>query len=141
MSDAYDHSKHVDKWMSEAAKDLAPGQLMQLFEQTMGALWNRTHRTLGSVTLGAVTDRVLVNASERFAPFESLKVEAKGIDFGTLREQSAVFDDSDALGEGIRFVIVEFMSVIGNLTGDLLTPGLYAELSKIKLKDLALKGE
>jgi len=126
--------------MREAAKGLPPGQLLQLFEQTMGALWNRTHRTLGSVTLGAVTDRVLINASERFAPFESLKVEAKGIDFQELRERTDIFGDGKALAQGIQFVIVEFVSVIGNLTGEILTPGLYLELSKITLKDLARKG-
>jgi hypothetical protein len=127
--------------MRDAAKSLPPEQLLQLFEQAMGALWNRTHQTLGSVTLGAVTDRVVVNASEKFAPFESIKVETQGIDFRELRKQAGVFDDGDALAEGIRYVIVEFVSVIGNLTGDILTPGLYSELSKITLKDLALKGK
>jgi hypothetical protein len=141
VSDADDHSKHVDKWIKDVGKRLPPEQLMQLFEQTMGALWNRTHRTLGGVTLGAVTDRVLVHASEKFAPFESIKVDTEAIEFRALREQPGVFDDRDALAEGIRFVIAEFISVIGSLTGDLLTPGLYEVLSKITLKDLALKGE
>jgi hypothetical protein len=127
--------------MRDVAKGLPPERLMQLFEQTMGALWNRTYQTLGGVTLGAVTDRVLVNAAERFGPFGSIRVETEGIEFQSLREQSGIFDDADALTEGIRFVIVEFTSVIGNLTGDLLTPGIYAELAKITQKDLALKGK
>jgi hypothetical protein len=141
VSDAYDHSKHVDKWMRDLAKSLPPEQLMQLFERTMGALWSRTYRTLGGVTLGAVTDRVLDSASERFAPFGSITVGTEGIDFQALRELSGVFDDRGALAEGIRFVIVEFISVIGNLTGDLLTPALYVELSKITRKDLAPNGK
>jgi len=141
VSKASEHSKYVNSWMREVAQGLPPSQLLQLFEQTMGALWNRTHQALGSVTLVAVADRVLVYASEKFTPFESLKVEETGINFLELRERADAFSDGDALAEGIQFVIVEFVSVIGNLTGDILTPGLYSELSKITMKDLAQQGK
>jgi hypothetical protein len=115
---------------------LSPDQLLQLFEHAMGALWNRAHPTLGDVTLSAIMDRVLYNASERFSPFERLKVEPTGIDFRGFHEEGNVFDD-DELIEGIQFVIVEFLVVIGNLTGEILTPALRSELSKITAKDSA----
>lgn len=121
--------------MTQSAEGLSSDELLQLFEQAMAALWNRAHRTLGDVTLGAITDRVLYSASERFAPFESLKVEANGIDFRQLRERG-VFD-ADDLAEGIRFVLVEFLAVIGNLTGEILTPALHLELSKVALNNSA----
>ncbi len=136
MSDATDHSKHVASWMKEAANGLPPEQLLQLFEQAMGALWNRAHRTLGDVTLSAIMDRVLYNAAERFPFFQSLSVDPNGIDFQELRERENVFDDSD-LAEAIRFVIVEFLVVIGNLTGDILTPALHSELSRVTPDDSA----
>ena len=66
VSDAHDHSNHVNKWMTQAAaEDLSPEQLLQLFEQAMNALWNRAHLTLRDATLTAIMDRVLYNASER----------------------------------------------------------------------------
>ena len=134
MADDSVHSKHVNNWMKQATSGLSPEELLDLFEQAMAVLWNRAHLILGDVTLSAIMDRVLYNAAERFSPFESLKVEPTGIDFAELHEQENVFDDGD-LAEGIRFVIVEFLVVIGNLTGEVLTPALHSELSKITPKD------
>lgn len=99
----------------------------------MAALWNRAHLTLGDVTLAAITDRVLYNAAEKFPPFESITVGPAGMDFEGLREEGAVLDGDD-LAEGVRFVITEFLTVIGNLTGEILTPALHSELSKVTLK-------
>jgi hypothetical protein len=141
VSDAHDHSRHVDKWITQAAaQDVSSEQLFQLFEQAMDALWNRAHLTLGDVTLTAVMDRVLYNASERFVPFESLKVEQSGIDCRELRERGEIFNCGD-LREAMRFVLVEFLVVIGNLTGELLTPALHSELSKVSAKDSVAGGK
>ena len=134
MPEPQDHSHQVNAWMMQAAKGLPPEQVLQLFEQAMAALWSRAHLTLGDVTLSAIMDRVLYNSAERFPPFESLTVGANGMDFEELREQATVLDGDD-LAEGIRFVITEFLAVIGNLTGEILTPSLHAELSKVTLKD------
>ncbi|HEV8725798.1 MAG TPA: hypothetical protein VGW77_34715 [Candidatus Binatia bacterium] len=134
MSDAQDHSDHVNKWMTQTAQDLSSDQLLELFEEVTQALWSRAHLTLGVVTLTAVMDRVLYNASERFSPFESLKVVPGGIDCQELRDRGEVLDGGD-LREAMRFVVVEFLVVIGNLTGELLTPALHSELSKITPKD------
>ena len=41
------------------------------------------------------------------------------------------------LVEGIRFVLVEFLTVLGNLTAEILTPELHSELSNVVLpKDI-----
>jgi len=93
VADAHDHSHHVSTWMGQAAKGLSSEQLLLLFEQAMGALWNRTHVPLGAVTLTAIMDRVLHNASERFPAFELLKVEASGIDCRELHKARADFND------------------------------------------------
>ena len=136
MAEARDHTNHVNTWMHEAARGLSSDQLLELFEQGARALWNQAYLTLGEITLTAILDRVLYDAAERFPPFELLKVEATGIDCRELRDQREVLDDRD-LAEGIRFVLIEFLIVIGNLTAEILTPALHAELSKVKLDDPA----
>jgi len=113
---------------------------MELFERAMGALWKRSHLTLGDITLAAIVDRVLYSAAEQFPSFKSLKVEPTGIDFEKFRAQHANFNGRE-LSEGIRFVITEFIVVIGNLTAEILTPVLHAELSKVTLKKQARGGE
>lgn len=140
MFDAVDHSQHVDTWMGRAGKDLSQEQLLKCFQQAMTALWNRAHLTLGVVTLTAIMDRVLYNASERFPPFGSLKVEAHGIDCQELLKRGEVYDDRKLRG-GIRFVVLEFLVVIGNLTGELLTPSLHSELSKVVAMNAPLRGK
>jgi hypothetical protein len=140
VSDAHDHSARIDAWMRQAGGDVSPKQLLQLFEQAMGALWNRAGLTLGDVTLAAIVDRVLHTAAEQFPPFASLKVERAGIDFREFRAQTTEFSQSELL-DGVRFVVTEFIVVIGNLTAEILTPALHAELSKVTLKDHAPGGE
>ncbi len=98
-------------------------------------LWKQTLTTLGEVTLTAIAGRVLHNASEQFPLFSSLKVERPtGLHFGALRERIRAGDDS-GLREGSRFVLVEFLTVLGNLTAEILTPELHAELSKVALPE------
>jgi hypothetical protein len=122
------HDTRVDAWMAWAATD-RPERLFEAFEGSFGAMWRRAYLTLGDVTLIAILDRVLYTAAERFPVFSSLEVNAKGLQSDRFR---AIADGSsrDDLGEGIRFVLVEFLTVLGNLTGEVLTPALHAELAK-----------
>jgi hypothetical protein len=113
-------------------KASSPELVLQLFETALGALWRRAQVTLGDVTLTAIVDRVLYNAAEKFPLFSSLKVEPSGVRCQELRERAPSLRDSE-LREGIRFVLVEFLTVLGNLTAEILTPELHANLSKVAL--------
>jgi len=119
-----------------ATADLSSRQLAQLFEQAVGAIWRRAYITLGEITLTAVAERVLYVAAEKFPLFESLEVGEKGVVCQGLLE-SANTDDEGQLNDGIRFVLIEFLLVIGNLTGGILTPALHSELDKVSLEELA----
>jgi hypothetical protein len=123
--------------MGQRANGRTSEQLVELFERAMVALWNRSQITLGEITLAAIVDRVFYSAAEQFPPFQSLKVEQTGIDFKKFRAQNADFNSSE-LSEGVRFVITEFIVVIGNLTAEILTPALHEELSKVTLRKQAL---
>jgi hypothetical protein len=125
------HEACVDAWLERSAKDPSPQVLLQLFEAALSALWTRTKTTLGEVTLTAIAERVLYNTSEQFPLFSSLKVEPTGgIPFRELREQLSSGHGSE-LTKGIRFALVEFLTVLGNLTAEILTPELHAELSNV----------
>src|SRR4029077_14703976 len=113
-------------------------QLAQLFEQAMGAIWHRAYLTLGELTLTAIVDRVLYNATENFPTFGSLKLDTNGINCAEFRERASTMSERE-LAKSIHFVLVELLTVIGNLTAEVLTPFLHSELSKITLKDSADK--
>ena len=131
MTDESDHAAFVNAWLERSTQSLSPSLRLELFEASLGALWSSAHLTLGDVTLMAIGDRVLHNAAEKFPFFAGLKVEPnRGIQGQDLRERVSSLDDAE-LDAGIRFVLVEFLTVIGNLTAELLTSDLHAELSKV----------
>jgi hypothetical protein len=127
------HAGCVEAWLEGAAKDLSPQRLVQLFEAALGVLWARTETTLGVVTLTAIAERVLYTAAQRLPPFSCLVVEpGGGIQCRALHTQLGSFSDAQ-LREGASFVLVEFLTVLGNLTADILTPELHAALSEVSL--------
>ena len=129
MNDSSVHHETVRAWMRQTA-GLPSDQLAQLFEEAIGVLWRRASPTLGEVTLAAIADRVLYNAAEQFPVFDALKLSAGGVDGAEFRERAGRLSGRE-LTEGVPFVLVEFLTVIGNLTADILTPVLHAELSRV----------
>lgn len=129
MANNNPHRAHVDAFIRRAAAGSSSERLVRSFEAAAFALWRRAHRTLGDITLTAIFDRVLYNAAEQHPLLASLEVGASGLDCEELREQSSGLDP-DELAEGIRFLLEEFLSVLGNLTAEILTPALHAELER-----------
>ncbi|MEZ0230156.1 MAG: hypothetical protein ACAI25_16155 [Planctomycetota bacterium] len=120
----------VDHWLDRETKGVPADRLLLLFERAIAALWRRTHVTLGEVTLGAVIERVLYHATEKYPFLAPLEVGHEGVRFERLRQ---TLDPSVApVTEAFRFVLVEFLTVIGNLTDDILTPALHSELSSVQ---------
>jgi hypothetical protein len=130
MIDEYDHAASVNAWLEHSTKSLSPKLRLEMFEASLCALLSCVRMTLGDVTIMAIMDRVLLNAAEKFPFFSAFTVEPnRGVQGQDLRERVAALDASELM-DGIRFVLVEFLTVIGNLTAEVLTLELHAELSK-----------
>lgn len=141
MRDEGHHAASVDAWLERSAKDRSPKVLLELFEAALGAMWARTLTTLGEVTLTAIAERVLHDASEKFPLFSSLKVDpTSGIQLDGLLQQVRSVHAAE-LREGSRFVLVEFLTVVGSLTAEILTPELHSELSRVAVRDDGDKGK
>ena len=124
-------SKHhvvVSGWLQRAARGDTTEALIRAFEEAFAALWQRSLLTLGEITLTAIVERVLHVATKRFPVLGSLKVEASGLNCQELRGRTDL--RIDQISEAIPFVLVEFLTVLGKLTAEILTPALHAELSK-----------
>jgi len=131
VPDANSHAAPVDAWLKRAARDVPPQELLRNFEQVFGALWSLTLVTLGEVTLIAITERVLLTSSARFPFLSALEIEpTSGIRCHALQGRVGAVRDP-RLRAGLRFVLVEFLTVLGSLTAELLTPELHAELASI----------
>jgi len=127
MLEAREHGACVDAWLERAANRLPSDRLLLVFVQGFDALWGRAHQTLGDVMLMAIADRVLYVAAEQYPFLSALKVEPAGIRCQELQQQAGSLH-RDRLAEAVRFVLVEFLTVLGTLTAEILTPALHAEL-------------
>lgn len=115
--------------MARASK-LGPGEpLVGAFEAAFVALWARAHQTLGDVTLTAIVDRVLYVTAERHPACSGLELGGTGVRWEAFRERAKSLPEAE-LVEGVRFALLEFLSVLGALTGEVLTPPLHAELDR-----------
>ena len=125
----------VASWIERAADGLSGDELVQLFDLALAALWKRSYRPLGDVTVAAIMDRVTHDATERFPLLAGLQVEASRVSCVDLHKRAAGMGDADgaALREGIRFMLVEYLTVLGNLTADIFTPALRETLSVVAL--------
>lgn len=129
MEEQPDHSACVHAWLERATSGLPVRQLPLAFEQALNAVWRRAEPILGDVTLTAIADRVFYTAVERFPFLQSIDVSSGGVRCAALAARPEA-GDSDLLVPGLRFLLVEFLTVLGNLTADILTPALHSELSK-----------
>lgn len=131
MRDEGGHAACVDAFLERTAHGLSSDLLLPLLGSAFGAVWTRTKSTLGEVTLTAIAERVFFNAAEKFPAFGSLTVDsAVGIASDTLGSTGRTAD-ANVTREGVRFVLVEFLTVLGNLTAEVLTPELHAALTKV----------
>ena len=122
----------VASWIERTTPGLSGEEHVQLFEMSLAAMWRRSQRPLGEVTVAAIMDRVVDAAVERFPVLAGLRVEASGVSCLELRARAAETDDAQFL-EAMRFVLVEYLTVLGNLTADIFTPALRAELSAVAI--------
>jgi hypothetical protein len=128
MTGGNEHEGAVTTWFERAAQDRSVESQIQAFEATFAALWQRSHLTLGDVTLTAIVERVIHTATGQYPLLTSVEVSASGVSCRILRSQAGLRQDQ--VSAAIRFVLVEFLTVLGNLTAQILTPVLHAELLK-----------
>jgi hypothetical protein len=133
------HSDIVRAWRDSQAEPLSQQALVELYEHALDALWRRTHQSLGEVTVMAIMERVLHYGAERFPHLATLKVETSGVHFGELRQAAPKLEVA-LLDESLAVLVVELLRVFGVLTGEILTPGLHAELRKVQVQSVDEKG-
>ena len=123
-----EHTARVHDWLQHAADGESSDRLCRCFEDVFLRLWQRARRTLGDVTLSAIVDRVLYNASRQHPVLGSIALDTTGPRFEQLYERCGSLRP-DELEPAVRFVLLEFLTVLDNLTAGVLTPALHAELA------------
>lgn len=131
MPESILHEHCVDGWLALAAcAGTPPHLLIARLRLAVDALWKRCRDRLGEVALMAIADRVLHETRVRHPCFGDLRLDEKGIAFDGLGgpDRGAGLD---AVRGAARFLLCEFLRIVGRLTAEVLSPALHAELARI----------
>ena len=127
-NDGRSHDEIVTAWL-KGAEGMSAGGVLDLFEEGMQRMLRRARPTLGETTLSAILDRVLYTATERYPFLGSLQVKNGSADFDGVREGLTAIPAEDVT-QAAQFAMVEFLTVVGHLTAEILTPALHTALSE-----------
>ena len=127
MGHENEHHLIVNAWF-QRVQGRSVEALLQAFEDTFAAVWQRSSLTLGEVMLKAIVERVIHTSTEEYPVLASLAVGPSGLRCKELRSREGLRHDQ--IFAATQFVLAEFLTVLGNLTAQILTPALHAELSK-----------
>jgi hypothetical protein len=122
------HEDSVDRWLDRSVNHQSSIELARLLYRATDALWERAITALGSVTLTAIIGRVFHGAESKY-PFLS-HAHGKNAARRVELERIAAVPAAELI-EGMRFVLVELLAVIGRLTAEILTPELHAALQDV----------
>ena len=121
------HSKIVEEWQTKAAKGLTSTQKVQLLEKAIKVVEARATQTISRVTLVVILDRVLYQSKDKYPCLSKATVDSNTISFAELYSKNFTTDFTEAL----LFFLVEFLTILGRITSDILTTPLHEELLKV----------
>jgi hypothetical protein len=126
------HAAVVDAWL---ARSLADGSVdaLDVFRVAFEALWSHAATTLGSATLIAIAERVLHTATMRYGFLVAVNPRPNGDGRWKqkLHERLGAVPSPELI-EGLRFAMIELLTVIGRLTAEILTDELHAAIGASK---------
>jgi hypothetical protein len=132
------HEAVVDAWLARSVDHDSTVEIVRLFHAALGAVWNRAVTILGPVTLTAIAERVLHNATERY-PFLSAIDRRSNSDrrsggdarwMERLHERLVTVPRAPLI-ESLRYGLIELLTVIGALTAEVLRGELHAALEAV----------
>ncbi|MGZ3693609.1 MAG: hypothetical protein ACXWQO_05425 [Bdellovibrionota bacterium] len=128
------HKTLVSAWAEKNTKGLNAEQLVRLFSAAIRAVEQRCLTTLSSITVMVVLDRALEESKETYAFLSDITVETQGLDLGGLLGKCKNYK-LEELREGLQDLLIGLLTVIGNITADILTAPLHKQLLEINCEN------
>jgi len=126
------HSAVVDAWLKRSVEHGSSSEIVGLFGAAFEGLWSRAVTALGSVTLTAIGERVLATSTGRYPFLSVINLRPNGDSRWRhhLYERLATTPRLDLLA-GLRFALIELLTVIGRLTAEILSDELHAAITVV----------
>ncbi|MGZ3697887.1 MAG: hypothetical protein ACXWPM_08575 [Bdellovibrionota bacterium] len=122
----------VNEWLDKKTLNLPPAKLVPLFEEAIGVLQARTEITLSEVTVSAIFDRALFLSQQKYPLLSGMKIDSKKIVWNETVTQLRDHRPAEVT-EAFRYLLIELLTIIDNLTAGVLTQSLSRELSKVPM--------
>lgn len=130
MTEPIDHDGFVAAWLERVAAGRSSRELIELLELALNALCATAQKILGEVTLTAIVDRVLHEAVEGHPFLADLIFDSSSVSCKKVLEHANLPAEAETQ-RGLQFVLAEFLTVMGNLTAEILSPAFHGALSNI----------
>ncbi len=121
------HAIQVDAWIEKSVNGLSQAAQAQIFKDAVEVIEKRILATLSAITWNAILDRALIRSAQSFPLLSGIKIQLGGISIDglllNLQDQKA-----NQVIEAFRFLLIEILTIVGNLTAGVLTEPLYREL-------------
>ena len=121
------HAGVVADWLGKNSQNATSESLGDLFCTGFNAIWQRARRTIGVITLTAIGDRALRFTTDRYPPLEFVTLEQDGIQCDDFRAKTAGLPPEE-LTAAIGYALTQFLTILGGMTSEILSPALHAEL-------------
>lgn len=122
----------VKAWIEREARVVPHEQVIPILKLGLQKVWDHARLTVSAVTLMAVSDRAVFNATKHHKFLSTLIIQKGGFSFEKFDSEQQITQRE--LLEGFQVLIARFITIIGKLTADVLTNDLCQELSKISYK-------
>ena len=123
------HAAAVDAWLARATDHASQVEIVERFGAGFAAVWSPALTALGEVTLRAIAERVLATACARHAFLSAIPLHPNGDARwrAVLVARLAAVRRAELIA-GLRFGLVELITVLGRLTAEVLSDELHAAL-------------
>lgn len=134
------HTQQVEEWASQDADKLSAKMQVQLYAMAVEAIEIRSRNTLSSVTVLAVVDRVIHESKEKIPILFPVTIDSNGMNLSGLLETCEACKKAD-LSKALRFLLTELLTILGDITADILTDPLHQELKKVTSDQISADSE
>ena len=129
------NSRLVEAWVVKNATGLPPEKLVHLFALAIKSIEQRSCATLSSVTVMVVVDRVLHESCESYPLLSVITIDKDGMNLVALQSQCDKLPDKD-LRKALVHLLAELLTILGDITANILTGALQKELGQISKDSL-----
>lgn len=121
----------LHEWAKEQFQVMEKDQLIVFFDHVVSTIWTRAGKSISSLALSAVFDRVIFRSSEKHPFLNQIVVSKKGINTERLKE-IVRNQDKELSIEAFSNTLVELFYILGRITNGVITAALYEAIDKFR---------